>query len=111
MIFTRRHGRPGNQMFQFAAARALAARHGAQVVALDAHVLCGQAYYEAALTRVLDGLTGDATVHVFSDDPGWAKDNLPLPCGKLLAGPASWFGNAKLSNPDILPPEWPIIRV
>lgn len=78
-------------------------------------MLCGQACYGAALTRVLDGLTGDATVHVFSDvfsdDPGWAKDNLPLPCEKLLAGPASWFGNAKLSNPDILPPEWPIIRV
>jgi len=115
-----------------------------------AHVLCDQAYYEAALARVLDGLQGDPTVYVFSDDPQWAKDNLPLPCNKevvdfngsdtdfedlrlmslcqhniignssfswwgawlnqnpdkRVVGPASWFGDPKLSNPDILPASW-----
>jgi len=125
---------------------------------LGAHVLCGQTYYEAALATVLEGLEGldrDPTVYVFSDDPGWAKDNLPLPCkktvvdfngpstdfedmrlmslcqhniignssfswwaawlnanaGKRVAGPAKWFGDPKLSNPDILPPEWLKITV
>ena len=122
---------------------------------LGSLVLCDQAYYDAALAKVLDGLEGTPTVYVFSDDPGWAKDNLPLPCkkvvvdfngpetdfedmrlmslcrhniignssfswwaawlnanaGKRVAGPARWFGNPKLSNPDILPPEWYNIRV
>lgn len=115
-----------------------------------AHVLCDQAYYEAALAQVLDGLQDDPTVYVFSDDPQWAKDNLPLPCnkvvvdfngpdtdfedmrlmslcrhniignssfswwaawlnqtaGKRVAGPTKWFGDPKLSNPDILPADW-----
>ena len=25
---------------------------------------------------------------------------------KMVAGPANWFGNPKLQNPDILPPGW-----
>ena len=119
-------------------------------VALAAHVLCDQAYYEAALARVLDGLEGNPTVYVFSDDPDWAKANLPLPCNKVVvdfngpetdfedmrlmsrcqhniignssfswwaawlnetaakrvAGPANWFGDPKLDNPDILPAGW-----
>lgn len=117
---------------------------------LGAHVLCDQAYYEAALRAVLDGVEGTPTVYVFSDDPGWAKENLPLPCNKVVvdfngpgadfedmrlmslcrhniianssfswwaawlngdpakrvAGPANWFGDPKLSNPDILPEKW-----
>ena len=124
-------------------------------VALKAHVLCDQAYYDAALARVLDGLEGSPTVFVFSDDPGWAKDNLPLPCDKVVvdfngpetdfedmrlmslcrhniignssfswwaawlnahadkrvAGPARWFGDPNLSNPDILPEGWMKIAV
>ncbi|SLN60722.1 Glycosyl transferase family 11 [Falsiruegeria litorea R37] len=119
-------------------------------VSLNAHVLCDQAYYEAALGRVLEGVNGAPTVFVFSDDPQWAKDNLPLPvekvvvdfngpetdfedmrlmslcqhniignssfswwaawlnqnAGKQVAGPSKWFGDPKLSNPDILPPNW-----
>ncbi|MCF6233914.1 MAG: alpha-1,2-fucosyltransferase [Rhodobacteraceae bacterium] len=122
---------------------------------LGAHVLCDQTYYEAALRAVLDGVEGTPTVYVFSDDPGWAKENLPLPCnkvvvdfngpgadfedmrlmslcqhniianssfswwaawlnahsGKRVAGPANWFGDPKLSNPDILPEKWLKIRV
>lgn len=122
---------------------------------LGAHALCDQAYYEAALARILDGLKGDPTVFVFSDDPQWAKDNLPLPVpkvvvdfntaerdfedmrlmslcqhniignssfswwgawlnrntGKRVAGPARWFGDPKLSNPDILPADWLQIEV
>lgn len=119
-------------------------------VALAAHVLCDQTYYEAALAQVLEGLHGSPTVYVFSDDPDWAKANLPLPCNKVVvdfngpetdfedmrlmslcqhniignssfswwaawlntnpqkrvAGPAHWFGNPKLDNPDILPADW-----
>lgn len=122
---------------------------------LGAHVLCDQGYYEAALARVLDGVTGDPVVYVFSDDPDWAKANLPLPCQKVVvdfngpetdfedmrlmslcdhniignssfswwaawlntnperrvAGPARWFGDPKLSNPDILPYDWLVIAV
>lgn len=119
-------------------------------VALSAHVLCDQAYYEAALTPILEGLPQDPTIFVFSDDPEWAKANLPLPCTKVVvdfngpetdfedmrlmslcthniignssfswwaawlnanpqkrvAGPGNWFGDAKLTNPDILPADW-----
>ncbi|AFO92946.1 alpha-1,2-fucosyltransferase [Phaeobacter inhibens] len=122
---------------------------------LAAHVLCDQAYYEAALAQVLDGLEGQPTVYVFSDDPQWAKENLPLPCDKVVvdfngadtdyedmrlmslckhniignssfswwaawlnqtpdrrvAGPTKWFGDPKLNNPDILPPDWLRISV
>ena len=117
---------------------------------LGAHVLCDQAYYEAALTKVLENVSDTPTVFVFSDDPQWAKDNLPLPCdkvvvdfngpetdfedmrlmtlcdhniignssfswwaawlntksGKTVVGPRKWFGDPKLSNPDILPEGW-----
>lgn len=117
---------------------------------LSAHVLCDQAYYEAALSALLEGSDGTPTVYVFSDDPDWARQNLPLPCEKVVvdfngsdtdyedmrlmslcqhniignssfswwaawlnanphkkvAGPAKWFGDPKLINPDILPPEW-----
>lgn len=122
---------------------------------LGAHVLCDQAYYEAALARVIEGTNGDPTVFVFSDDPDWAKSNLPLPTAKVVvdfngpdtdfedmrlmslcrhniignssfswwaawlntnpdkrvAGPARWFGDPKLLNPDILPPDWISVSV
>ena len=122
---------------------------------LAAHVLCDQRYYDAALQQVLEGVKGDPVVYVFSDEPDWAKTNLPLPCAKVVvdfngpdadfedmrlmslcqhniignssfswwgawlnanpakrvAGPASWFGNPKLVNPDILPDSWLKISV
>ncbi len=122
---------------------------------LGAHVLCDQAYYDAALGEVLNGLTAEPVVYVFSDDPDWARDNLPLPCTKVVvdfnaadtdyedmrlmslcdhniignssfswwgawlntnpdkrvAGPAKWFGDPKLVNPDILPDRWMKIGV
>jgi hypothetical protein len=122
---------------------------------LGAHVLCDQAYYDAALGHVTAGLGDAPTVFVFSDDPDWARSNLPLPCekvvvdfngadtdyedmrlmslcrhniignssfswwaawlngnpGKRVAGPARWFGDPKLANPDILPNNWAKIAV
>lgn len=124
-------------------------------VTLGAHSLCDQAYYEAALARIQQSLHGTPTVYVFSDDPDWAKDNLPLPLPKVVvdfngpetdfedmrlmslcdhniignssfswwsawlnanpdkqvAGPARWFGDPRLSNPDILPDRWSTISV
>jgi hypothetical protein len=133
---------------------ALHVRRG-DYLSLDAHILCDQSYYDSALERILDGLAGTPTVYVFSDDPGWVKDNLPLPCARVVvdlngpdtdfedmrlmslcdhniignssfswwgawlnanpdkrvAGPARWFGDPKLMNPDILPERWLKITV
>lgn len=68
---------------------------------LDAHILCDQAYYRAALGRILDGLRGDPVIFVFSDDPGWARDNLPLPCEKVVVdfnGPENDFEDMRLMS-------------
>ena len=70
-------------------------------VGTKAHVLCDQAYYDAALARVLDGLEGTPTVFVFSDDPDWAKENLPLPCEKIVVdfnGPETDFEDMRLMS-------------
>ena len=119
-------------------------------LALAAHGVCSAAYYRAALDRVAAAAGIAPTVFVFSDDPDWARDNLALPCervivdfngaetdyedlrlmsecrhnvianssfswwgawlnrnpGKVVAGPARWFGDPKLANPDILPAGW-----
>ncbi len=128
---------------------ALHVRRG-DYLALGAHTLCDQAYYDAALARILQGLTRPPTVFVFSDDPDWVRENLPLPCARVVvdingaetdfedmrlmslcdhniignssfswwgawlntnpdkrvAGPARWFGDPGLVNPDILPDRW-----
>ena len=63
-------------------------------VSLKAHVLCDQAYYDAALDSVLEGISETPTVFVFSDDPDWARDNLSLPCEKVVVdfnGPETGF--------------------
>lgn len=62
---------------------ALHVRRG-DYLALGAHPLCDQAYYDAALKALLDRISGTPTVFVFSDDPGWARDNLPLPVEKVV---------------------------
>jgi hypothetical protein len=70
-------------------------------VALGAHVLCDQAYYNTALTRILQGMQGDPTVYVFSDDPQWARDNLPLPVEKVVVdfnGPDTDFEDMRLMS-------------
>ncbi|QBF33762.1 alpha-1,2-fucosyltransferase [Thalassococcus sp. S3] len=115
-----------------------------------AHGVCDQAYYTAAIDALLPKIDGEPTIYVFSDDPAWARDNLTLPCPRIVvdfngpeadyedmrlmsfcdhniianssfswwaawlndnpakevAGPANWFSDPKLSNPDILPDRW-----
>ncbi|WP_050930373.1 alpha-1,2-fucosyltransferase [Aestuariivita boseongensis] len=53
-------------------------------VDLNAHGLCDAAYYTNALSRILEDVSGEPTVFVFSDEPEWAKVNLPLPCEKVV---------------------------
>lgn len=128
---------------------ALHVRRG-DYLTVGAHGLCDQAYYTAALAKILEHLDHTPTVFVFSDDPDWARANLPLPCPKVVidfngpdrdyedmrlmslcrhniianssfswwaawlnasatkqvAGPACWFSNPRLRNPDILPRGW-----
>ena len=128
---------------------ALHVRRG-DYLALGAHPLCDQAYYDAALEAIMQDVSPPATVFVFSDDPEWARDHLSVPmekvvvdfngpeldfedmrlmslcrhnvianssfswwsawlntqAGQRVAAPAKWFGDPKLSNPDILPSNW-----
>lgn len=62
---------------------ALHVRRG-DYVALGATTVCDQAYYDAALSAVTDGLHRAPTVFVFSDDPAWARDNLSVPFEKVV---------------------------
>ncbi len=62
---------------------ALHVRRG-DYVALGATAVCDQAYYDAALAAVTKGLSETPTVFVFSDDPGWARDNLSVPFEKVV---------------------------
>ncbi len=128
---------------------ALHVRRG-DYVAVNTMALCDQAYYDAALAAIRKRMDADPTVYVFSDDPDWAKANLPLPFDKvvvdfngpdadyedlrlmtlcqhniianssfswwaawlgetpdsIVAGPARWFADASMRNPDILPARW-----
>lgn len=68
---------------------------------LSAHTVCDETYYNAALERLLDGISGTPTVFVFSDDPDWAKQNLPLPVEKLVVdfnGPETDFEDMRLMS-------------
>ena len=68
-------------------------------VSAQPHGLCEQAYYDAALDWLLPRLPAAPTVFVFSDDPGWARDNLALPCDKVvvdLNGPQTDYEDLRL---------------
>lgn len=78
---------------------ALHVRRG-DYLALGQHAVCDQAYYLSALDQVLQGVA-DPVVYVFSDDPDWAKTNLPLPCEKVVVdfnGPDTDFEDMRLMS-------------
>lgn len=69
-------------------------------VDLGAHVCCDQTYYDKALAAVTKG-SADPTVYVFSDDPQWAKDHLPLPFKKVVVdfnGPETDYEDMRLMS-------------
>ena len=49
-----------------------------------AHGVCDQAYYDTALARIAAALPSPPTVFVFSDDPDWARQNLPMEFEKVV---------------------------
>lgn len=67
----------------------------------DAHTICDQTYYDTALAQVAAPLDGTPTVFVFSDDPDWARDNLPLPYEKVVVdfnGPDADYEDMRLMS-------------
>ena len=48
-------------------------------LALQAHAVCDQSYYDAALNELLRDFRAEPQIFVFSDDPQWARENLVLP--------------------------------
>ena len=119
-------------------------------LASGSYAACPPAYYNRAIARLAGDLGAPLTCFVFSNDPGWARDNLDLGAGQVVVdindetrgafdmhlmsrcahhvianstfswwaawldpgpdkrviAPANWFGTAKLSNPDLIPPGW-----
>lgn len=53
-------------------------------VALAAHGVCDQAYYDAALAALLPRLGAQPVIYVFSDEPDWARDHLSLPGRRVV---------------------------
>ena len=67
---------------------------------IGAHGVCDQTYYDAALAAVTEGQPAP-TVFVFSDDPQWAKDNLPVPYEKVVVdfnGPDADYEDMRLMS-------------
>jgi hypothetical protein len=67
-------------------------------VNLGANICCDQTYYDKALAAVSDGVA-NPTVYVFSDDPQWAKDHLPMPFKKVVVdfnGPETDYEDMRL---------------
>lgn len=50
------------------------------------HGTCSPDWYAAAMTRVAEGVD-DPTFFVFSDDPAWARDNLPSDRRRVFVAP------------------------
>jgi hypothetical protein len=48
-------------------------------LALAAHAVCDQSYYDAALSELGKDIKEPIQLFVFSDDPNWARENLDLP--------------------------------
>ena len=70
-------------------------------LALGAHGVCSEAYYNAALDEIVKRLDTPASVFVFSDDPQWAHDNLPLPYEKIVVdinGPETDYDDMRLMS-------------
>ncbi len=70
-------------------------------LAVGAHGVCSEAYYNAAIDHIAAQLPEAPTVFVFSDDPGWAHDNLPLPFEKVvvdLNGAATDYEDLRLMS-------------
>lgn len=68
-------------------------------LALAAHNVCTQDYYNAALAAVVDRASIAPHVFVFSDDPDWAKAHLPLPYPKTVVdfnGPETDYEDLRL---------------
>jgi hypothetical protein len=68
---------------------------------VNAHAICDQSYYDQALQRLALGLNTAPTVYVFSDDPEWAKSNLPLPFEKIVVdhnGPDTDYEDMRLMS-------------
>ncbi len=61
---------------------ALHVRRG-DYLALGQHSVCAAPYFLAALQTLRQEIK-DPVVYVFSDDPDWARQNLPLPCEKVI---------------------------
>ena len=57
--------------------------YAADPVTRERHGLCPVSYYEKALAHVV-GQVPDARLFVFSDDPDWAAQNLPVPDDAVL---------------------------
>ncbi|UOA25593.1 alpha-1,2-fucosyltransferase [Pseudosulfitobacter sp. DSM 107133] len=77
---------------------ALHVRRG-DYVKVNTMALCDQAYYDAALAAIRMRMDADPTVYVFSDDPDWAKANLPLPFDKVVVdfnGPDADYEDLRL---------------
>lgn len=100
MIYTRFHGRTGNQMFQYAAARALALRNGAEV-ALDDRLAIARG--ERSLTRVFDLKFADAPKLPPAQNHSKLRYNLWRYFGrspKFYREPKLAFNEETLSQPD-----------
>jgi hypothetical protein len=66
-----------------------------------AHGVCDQAYYTAALARLLPMIKTDPTVYIFSDDPDWSRNNLKLGHKTVvvdLNGPTADFEDMRLMS-------------